>query len=644
MAGSGKLTENSIQAAVWQVELGRGKVVVYWILLVLLALSLSLVYSASEFRGLEKREAMDQAQLARNLATGKGFTTYFIRPLSLWHLKKKTASHDPLILHHPDLINPPLYPAALAGLFHLLPEKIFNSTVNDRIYTPERWVILPFNQLCLLLSLVVVYVWARQLFDQRVAVTAALLLLFSDTLWQYGVSGLPTNLLMLLLLLALYCLFSVDRRLNPAGNGETEAARTSGLDGAAIALLVLSAVLLGLCFLTRYMTAFLLVPVLFYIWRIVRGRAAALWLVIYAVVYLAVITPWLVRNYQLSGSVLGIAKYALIETGGPFGGDSMQRSYNPELNGALGEAWTIKPIAAKFVTGLRTHVFDSLPRLGSVFLLPFFIVGVMYGFRRREVARLRGALVGVLAFAILAMAFIGVRGEAVGGDVHGDDLLVLLYPLFVVFGVAFFYLLLDRISFRIQLTRGIAVGVFAFLSVLPMIFTLLPPTRAGFSYPPYSPPVIRAVSVMFEEKEVGCSDLPWAMAWYGERRTVWLPMTISDFTDIHDMVLPSPGFSFLFITPYMLNQSMGTSLLRGEYSGWATLVRGRLPNRFPLPAFLPLPPNTEQFVLADRPRWKDARFAGLFGLAHEEKPAPAVEPGLPAPPSTNRTVAPAGPK
>mgnify|MGYP003338981127 FL=1 len=96
-------SESTIQTAVWQIELGRGKVVVYWVLLVLLSLSLALVYTASEFRGLDKREAMDQAQLARNIARGEGFTTHVIRPLSMWHLKTYAKDHDPRVLNHPDL-------------------------------------------------------------------------------------------------------------------------------------------------------------------------------------------------------------------------------------------------------------------------------------------------------------------------------------------------------------------------------------------------------------------------------------------------------------------------------------------------------------------------------------------------------------
>ena len=179
--------DQTVQSAVFNIELGRGKIVLQWVVVVLAAIALSLVYTAGQFRGLEKREAMDMAQLARNLARGEGFTTSVIRPISLWHLKTYRDDHSPHFDRHPDLYNPPLYPLALAGIFRLLPAETFELKPNEFQYTPERWVILPFNQLCLLLTVLLVYRWARRLFDQRVAVTAGLLLLFSDTLWSYGV-------------------------------------------------------------------------------------------------------------------------------------------------------------------------------------------------------------------------------------------------------------------------------------------------------------------------------------------------------------------------------------------------------------------------------------------------------------------------
>jgi 4-amino-4-deoxy-L-arabinose transferase-like glycosyltransferase len=633
MASTGKSAEQTIQTAVFHMELGRGKKILQWSLVVLLAVGLGVVYTAGQFRGLQKSEAMDMAQLARNIARGQGFTTYLIRPLSLWHLKTYTDAHDPQLMKHPDLCNPPLYPLVLAGLFKMLPSSVFEYKAADRMYAPERWVILPFNQICLLLTLLLAFGWAKQLFDRRVAVTAAFLLLFSDTLWSYGVSGLATNFLMLLLLLAIYCLYLADRRLNRPDVPEAEQTPSNqqrSTSGTAL-LVVSSAVLMGLCFLTRYLTAFLLLPMALYVATILRGRRGAIWAVVYVAVFLVVISPWLVRNYRVSHSFLGVDKYSLIENTGSFGSDTFARSYRPDLAGA----YSFRAITSTFLTGARTQLIDSLRRIGSDFLIFFFGVSVMYGFRRSDVKRLRGLVIGGLACAIVGMALFGTTTERWGPPGDSGNLLVLFLPVVAMFGVAFFYLLLDRIPFSIRLTRALAIGVFALLNVSPMIFTLLPPRRGAFPYPPYFPPMTHTVAELFEKDEVGTTDLPWAMAWVGDRRTVWLPMTIEEFYDIHDFVAPK-GISFMMITPQMMDQPFQSGILEGPYKGWATIVRGQLPERFPLKSATALPPQAGQYLFADRVRWqkwtqKAPEVPSIDEEEEQKKKANASETPPPAP-------------
>ncbi len=438
--------ESSVQSAVFQIEMGRGKKVIQWVALVLLAAVLSPIYTASQFRnGLAKREAMDMAQLARNIARGEGFTTHVIRPLSLWQLEQNgwdiqnKDTRNRLINQHPDIANPPLYPFVLAQVFKILPKSVFKYNEADHIFPAERWGILPFNQLCLLATMLITYLWAKRLFDARVAAMVGWLMLFSDTLWSYGVSGLPTNMLMLLLLLAMYCLFFADDRLNPPEPPEGGAADAAParISGPVVALVVGSAVLLGLCFLTRYLAGFFLIPLAIYAARIFRRRGAALWAGVYVVVFLAVITPWLVRNERVCGSMLGLAKYQLIERAGSIQGEALQRSYQPDLTGA----YSLRPLISKFLSNARPNLLVNLRLIGSDFLVLFFGVGLMYGFRRRDTTRLRGVLVGAIVVAIFAMSLIGSDPERNSSEVYGGNLLVLFLPLVAIFGVAFFYLL-----------------------------------------------------------------------------------------------------------------------------------------------------------------------------------------------------------
>jgi len=71
MAGSSGASESSIQSAVFQIEMGRGNRIVGWLAVVLLAAIHALLYVHWQYHGFNKREAIDMAQLARNMARGE---------------------------------------------------------------------------------------------------------------------------------------------------------------------------------------------------------------------------------------------------------------------------------------------------------------------------------------------------------------------------------------------------------------------------------------------------------------------------------------------------------------------------------------------------------------------------------------------
>jgi 4-amino-4-deoxy-L-arabinose transferase-like glycosyltransferase len=607
----GESEDLQVQRAVWALDLGAGKKFILWGAAVLLAVTLSLLYTSDQFRGLERGEAMDMAQLARNIARGQGFTTYVIRPLSLWQLENHADDHQPRLMNHPDLYNPPLYPLALAGILRAIPAKQFNALFEykptDMVFKPERWLILPFNQLCLFASVLLVYFWARRLFDQRVAVAAALLLLFSDTLWFFSISGLPTNFLMLLFLGSLYCLWLADERWHPEEEGT--APRRAWLGW----LLVLaSAVLMGLCFLTRYTSAFLLLPVLAYAAFACRGRGWALGLALYALVFAAVIAPWLVRNTLLCGAPLGIA-YC------DFANGILPAMYRPDFQ----HAFEISPMGTRLLMQSRTCLVESFKQIGSDFLVFFFLVGLLYGFRRRSTMRLRRVIWGGLGCAIVGLSCLVPPIESPDGPrrfIQGGNLLVLFLPLVAVYGAAFFFLLLDRINFPARLLRWGVIALFGLLNAAPLLYSLAPPRRGPYPYPPYCAYYTSLAANWFDRDEVGAGDMPWAMAWVGDRRTVWLPTTAEQLATIYDHVAPK-GISFILLTPYLLDRRFQSELTKGEYKSWFAVISGRVPPNFPLKTVTLFPPAGDQILYADRPRWADKPIGEApTGKKKDDKP------------------------
>ncbi len=79
-----------------------------------LVIFVSLLYLFVQFKGLANPSAMDQAQIARNLASGKGYTTGTIRPAALWMYKKHLSEPvDQIDLNRfPDFYQAPLNPGS----------------------------------------------------------------------------------------------------------------------------------------------------------------------------------------------------------------------------------------------------------------------------------------------------------------------------------------------------------------------------------------------------------------------------------------------------------------------------------------------------------------------------------------------------
>ena len=121
-----------IQTIIHQLEVGIGQRLLRYFLLILVIFCMAAWYDLHAYKSMYTPEGMDAAQLARNIATGKGYTTEFIRPLSLYLVQTHNENKGAVSLTstnfdfahiqaHPDLANPPVYPAVLAGLMKALP-------------------------------------------------------------------------------------------------------------------------------------------------------------------------------------------------------------------------------------------------------------------------------------------------------------------------------------------------------------------------------------------------------------------------------------------------------------------------------------------------------------------------------------------
>ena len=198
---------------------------------------------------------------------------------------------------------------------------------------------------------------------------------------------------------------------------------------------------------------------------------------------------------------------------------------------------------------MRTHLLvNELPRLGGSWASVLFLAGLLLGFRRVAVRRMRYFLLICLGTFIVVQALGQTQLSDESPEVNSENLLVLLVPLVFIYGVSFFLTLLEQMKLPLLQLRYAVIAVFVALSCLPMILSrCCRPKRSPVAYPPYYPPDIQQTAGWMKENELMMSDVPWAVAWYGRRQCVWLTLNAQDdFFAINDYLKPVQA---LYLTP-----------------------------------------------------------------------------------------------
>lgn len=593
-----------IQEWIHALEEGGGVRLVRVLVAGLAFIAIALLYNLREYRNFTAPQAMDAAQLARNLAEGEGFTTDFVRPFSLHLLRQKSGQSDlPLDGPQPDISNAPLYPLALSQLMRVtqpsgaIPRLAeFDTEHPASLWKHEAEVhIGVLNQALFLLALVLLYFLGRRLFDPLVAWVAVIAMGGGHLFWKFSVSGLPTMLLMVLMLALAHCLTLAER-----GEREKEwgLARVGALAG-------LAGVLIGALALTQYAFAWLILPALAYFGYSFNQRRALL-CVVALLGFAAVTAPWIKRNIDVCGEPLGTAGFALSQDSLRFPGDRLERSLTPikldsphDLNKVgVGDYW------AKFWKNIGPTLSDDLPKYAGSWISAFFLVGLLMPFNHTGITRLRAFTVSALLLFVLVQALTSASAAELTPTINEDNLLIAFAPLVFLFGAAMFSIVLDQASEEYSPRRRTLSGVFCGVICLPLLLALLSPRKPTMVFPPYHPPIIHEASGFFEKSEILMSDMPWAVAWYGNHPCIWLTLDpAEDFAEIYNQK-PIRG---LYLTSLTMDRKLVSEQWEGDEIIWGrfaanSVVKGEMPEGFPLPyAFDEWFPF--QLLMADKPRW-----------------------------------------
>ena len=105
--------------------------------------------------------------------------------------------------------------------------------------------------------------------------------------------------------------------------------------------------------------------------------------------------------------------------------------------------------------------------------------------------------------------------------------------------------------------------------------------------------------------EITASDMPWAIAWYANRRSLWLP----EISPPSPTLMTTEPFGApvhgLYLTPISGSQNTLKDILKGEYRDWASVILRSIDvQRFPLKWATLLGLENECIFFSDHDRMK----------------------------------------
>lgn len=564
------------QELIHWLEIGGGARWVRMLALVACGLALSALVAWRQFHGAPSEATLAQADVARQVAEGRGFTTDINYPQEVAFMRERGVRFD-AARPYPEVYQAPMYAAVIAAALRLLPhgarESLFGPPAPPPYGFGADYLLLAVNLALFWWAIGLAYSLARRLFGANAGWLSAIALFVSVPVWQQVVAVNGTALMMVLALGAFHAWWRVESAEQPQ--------RATG------ALVALGA-LCGALFLTEYSAGVLVVVAA---WGAAgrfggraRWRAACLVLGGFALVA----GPWVIRNLVVTGLPVGLAtQNVALKAGDSTAEPSVIRA---TLSASLPRV-DLNKVANKALTSvqecLRTRVWSG----GAMWFTALLAAGWLYVFRSIPVNRLRWL------FTLSLLVLIASQAVFNPGDSE-RQVTAWLCPVVIVFGAGFFFVLLGSHPLLSQWPRACAAALLL-LQALPLMHDALEPRWLHFSYPPYYPQLFqlmrRQLDASSSDGRYGLmADVPAGLAWYGRTRAWAQPASLHDFYGVQ---IEQPTGELL-LTPRTLDRPFFSDLnarskspeflvpLAPRIGEWGEvyggLLTGTLPREFPL--------------------------------------------------------------
>lgn len=472
------------------------------------------------YRGLDQPAAMDMAQIGRQIARGEGFTTKFIRPLDAWDQNKLKGGRPLNFDQFPDTHHAPLHPYVLAAAIKATGFDDFEAKRMDEkesnVYAGDR-VISAVSTIFFLIALLLAYTLFTRLFDEVVGATTVALMGLSELMLQYALSGLPQPMMMCFVLGAAHCLVSAVQ----------EDKRHEYIKSAIWVCAMF--VLLGLLCLTCRMSIWCGIGMIVFagLYFKPRGMHAATGAAILAIM---VILPTMLMLAPAGGMEKKIM-YALFNGFGSDNAEYLMRSATTEAMGFNSSNFFLRLLGYSFAQFSTMYT-----NMGAIITTPFFLLALLNKFRKPSVEALKWAVFAMWISACAGMALFGEK-EAMSESQQA----ILFAPFFAAFGTALVFIFLARMqlgeafpgirALAIAVMLVISSGLFLFQLPRQLYIGIWTSARGIPHFPPYYPAAMNGkLHNMSNPKGLIVTDQPWGVAWYADRKALWIPRRIEEYS------------------------------------------------------------------------------------------------------------------
>ena len=529
--------------------------------LILIILTLGNLFTL--FKGLNAPHAMDQAQIAREIARGNGFTTKLIRPVA-YQQAEKAEKRSVSLLGFQDTYHSPLNPLLNAAVLKIIgadDSDAWQMGENEMVYPLDR-VIATVSTLFFLMAIGVNYLLISRIFDAKIAGVCAILMLFCETFWNYSLSGLPQMLMLLLFSCGIYFVY---RAVEAAAEGRI-----------AMTPAIIAGIFFTLLALTHWMTVWLALGYIIFAAIAFRPRGIVGISVLVLLIIPAVFV--MLRNQGITGSPFGTAFLTLYN--GLGNGSEVTVMRNIDLTA---EPLVLDGLISKILRTTLIQATDIIPFLGGIIVAPLFFLALLHPFKRKAIANFRWAILLMWVSTAFGLAFFGVSTK----PLDPNQLHLLFAPIMTAYGLAFVSILWSRLDFvaTTPMLRNVHHIVVIVICALPLVLSLPMKVRVGMHlrdrggvphWPPYYAPALNSklsgLKRWVTERQVVFSDQPWAVAWYADRVSIWLPPTRDGFNKLEtvaaDLQTPCAG---ILISPSSHGSGPISEVVE-SYKDFASLV------------------------------------------------------------------------